>query len=66
MMNKVSTCPNHRFYMQTNQIMQNPNEKREKRGVPRRGRRGKRRRGERKDEEGKGRLRRGREGLDDV
>lgn len=33
MMIKVSIGPNHKFYMQTNQIMQNPNKKREKRGI---------------------------------
>lgn len=27
MMIKVSTCPNHEFYMQTNQLKQNPNKK---------------------------------------
>lgn len=42
---KVSECPNHRFYMRTNQVMQNSIEKREKRGVPQRGRRWRRRRG---------------------
>lgn len=50
--------------MQQTQGCKNPNEKREKRGVPQWGRRGRRRRGIREEQEGKGRPRRGSEALD--
>lgn len=54
MMNKYFTCSKQDFYMQINQTCQDPNEKREKRGLLQRARRWRRRGGRKEEEEERG------------